>query len=92
MRLGPCRTDIASMQDKAVAEVIALLRRDQLPHLFFHFRRLFYVIHDTDTVTQTDTVCICHHRRLTEDIAQNQVGALASHSRKLQHGASSCRL
>lgn len=81
VRFRSCRTHSASVIDEAVAEVVAFFRRDDLPESHLDFLRIF-LIDQTDTVAQADTVCIRHDRRLAEYIAHDQVGTFTAHARK----------
>ena len=84
MRLRPRRTYVSSMVDKTVAEITALLRRNNLPERHLNLLRFLYIIYKADSVDQTDAMSIRHNSRLSEYISHDQIGALPSHSRQLQ--------
>ena len=70
--------DGAAMVYKAVAEVIALFRRDDLPEFALYLCRLFDVVDEADQVAETDAVGVGDDGRLAEDIAHDKVCALAA--------------
>ena len=69
-----------SVVNEAVAEIISLFRRNDLPELAFHLRRLFDPVDKTDEIAQADTVGIRDDRGFAEHVAHDQVGALAPHA------------
>ena len=70
--------DGAAMVYKAVTEVIALFRRDDLPEFALYLCRLFDVVDEADQVAETDAVGVGDDGRLAEDIAHDKVCALAA--------------
>ena len=81
VRFCPCGTYGASVIDKSVAEIVAFLRRDDLPERHLDFFRVFFV-NKSDPVAQTDAVCVRNDRRFAEHIAHDQIGAFASDTRE----------
>ena len=81
VRLRPCCTHSAPVIDKPVAEGVAFLRRDDLPESHLDFLRVL-LVDESDTVAQTDAVCIRDDCRFAEYIAHDQIGAFAPHTRK----------
>lgn len=84
VRFCPCRAYLASMIYQTMTEIAAFFRRYDLPESHLNLFGFFDSVHQTDAVTQTDTVCICHDCRFPENITHDQVCTLASDSRKLQ--------
>ena len=72
------------MHHKAVAQVAALFRRNDLPQGHFHLLRLLDAVHKADLVAQTDAVGVGDNGRFSEHIAHDQVGALAAHAGQRQ--------
>ena len=66
-----------SMEDKSVAEVIALVRRYYLPQLTLHFSRLLDIINQAYEVAQPYAVRIRDYGRLAKYIAHNLIGAFS---------------
>ena len=81
VRFRSCCTHSASVIDKSVTEVVAFLRRNDLPERHLDFLRVF-LVDQSDTVAQADTVCICDDRRFAEYITHDQVGAFAAYAGK----------
>src|SRR5699024_1053328 len=77
-------THISSMINQPMAEVTALLRRNDLPESHFHFFRLLDPVYQPDPVYQTDTMGIRNNRRLSEHISHDQIGAFSSNNRQFQ--------
>ena len=84
IRRGTGGADCASVIDKAVTERIAFFRRNDLPQFHFDFLWIFDSVHKTDTVAQSDTVCICNDCRFAEDVSHDKVGAFATDARKFE--------
>ena len=78
----PRGTDRAPVIHEPVAEIIALLRRNQLPEYHLHFLWFFDPVHKPNAVHQADTVGIGDDRRLSKDVPHLQIGALSADSRK----------
>ena len=57
------------MVNKTMAEITAFFRRNDLPQSHLHLLRILDAVNQTDTVRQTDTVCVCHDRRFAKDIS-----------------------
>ena len=70
--------------NEAVAEIIPLFRRNDLPELAFHLRRLFDPVDKTDEIAQADTVGIRDDRGFAENVAHDQIRALSPHAGKCQ--------
>ena len=70
--------DGAAVVYEAVAEVIALFRRDDLPQFALYFCRLFDIVDEADQVAEADAVGIGDDGRFAEDIAHDEVGALSA--------------
>ena len=68
------------MHHEAVAQVAALLGRDDLPQGHLHLLRLLDAIHEADLVAQPDAVGVGDDGGLAEHIAHDQVCALAPHA------------
>ena len=71
------------MEHQSVTEITSLFGRDQFPQRHLYFFWIFYTVHQSNTVDQSDTVRICHDGRLPEYISHDQVGAFSPHSREL---------
>ena len=72
------------MHHKAVAQVTAFLRRNDLPQGHLHLLRLLDAIHQSDFIAQPDAVGVCDDGGLAEHITHDQVGALAAHAGQCQ--------
>ena len=75
-----CHADGSAVEYQAVAEVIALLRRQDLAKLHLHLLRLLALckaqqIGDADAVGITD-----HGAGFIVEVSQDQVGGLSSHT------------
>ena len=68
------------MHDKAVAQITALFRRNDLPQGHLHFLRLLDAIHKANFVAQPDAMGVCYNGGLAEDIPHDKVGALAANA------------
>ena len=78
---GPSRhADRPAMQDEAVAQVVPLLRRHDLPEFPLYFGGLFDAVHQADQVAQADAVGIRDNCRFAENIAHDQVRALSANT------------
>ena len=82
VRCCPCGTDRAPVIHEPVAEIIALLRWNQLPECHLHFLWFPDPVYKPDAVHQADTVRICDDCRLSKDIPHHQIGAFSADSRK----------
>ena len=73
------------MEHQAVAEVVGLLRRQDLSQLCLHLGRVLGAVGKAQLTRDTDAVGIRHHHAGDMvDVPQNEVGRLASHPRELQ--------
>ena len=82
---GPARhAHRPPMQNEAVAQIIPLFRRHDLPKLPLYFGRFLNAVHKADQIAQTDAVSIRDNGRLAEYIAHDQIGALSAYTRKSQ--------
>ena len=70
--------DGTAMVYKAVAEVIALFRRDDLPEFALYLCRLFDVVDEADQVAEADAVGVGDDGRFAEDVAHDKVCALSA--------------
>ena len=70
-------TDIPAEFYGPVAEVGRYVGRDQLDEVFFHLCRLF-VLGKTEPSCDTDTVGICYHSRLAENVAEHKIGSFSA--------------
>ena len=75
---APGDTDCTPVVDEAVAEVISFFGGDDLPQFALYFRGFFDVVNEADQVAEADAVGIGNDGRFAEDIAHNEVGALAA--------------
>ena len=78
----PRGTDCTPVIHKPVAEIIALLRRNQLPECHLHFLWFPDPVHEPNAVRQADTVRISDDCRLSKDVPHHQIGAFSADSRK----------
>ena len=83
VRLCPGGTDFPAVTDEPVAEIAAFFRRNDFPELHLDFFRILCTIDKSHPVRQSDAMRIRHNRRLSKYIAHNQIGTLASDTRKL---------
>ena len=73
-----------SVMNEAVTEIIPLFRRNDLPELLLHLRRLFDPVDKTDEIAQADTVGIRDDRGFAEYVAHDKIRALSPHAGKCQ--------
>ena len=68
------------MHHKAVAQVAAFFRRNDLPQGHFHLLRFLDAVHKADLVAQPNAVGVCYDSRLAKHIAHDKVCALAAYA------------
>ena len=82
---GPARyTDRPAMQDEAMAQVISLFRRYDLPEFPLYFGGLLDAVHQADQVAQTDAVSIRDNSRFAKHVSHDQICALSAHTGESQ--------
>ena len=81
--LCTCCTDITSMINQTMAELISLFRWNDLPQSHFYLLRLFDPIYQPHPVHQADTMGIRYDRRFSKDVTHDQIGTFASYPREL---------
>ena len=72
------------MVHKTVAEIAALLGRNQLPQRHLDTLRILDPVHKADPIDKPNAMRVRHNRRLAEHISHDEVRALAAHAGKLQ--------
>ena len=72
------------MKDESVAQVVALLRRHDLPQLSLYFGRLLDPVHKTDQIAEPDTVSVCDDGRFSKYVAHDQIGAFSPNAGQSQ--------
>ena len=79
----PGNADSSPVINEAVTKAVPFFRWNDLPKLFFHLGRFFYVVYKPNEVAEPDTVSICHNSRLPKYIPKDKIGALSSNSGEL---------
>ena len=79
---SPGHTHRSSVVHEAVAEIIPLFRRDDLPQCCLHLARLFHIVHQADEICEADAVGVGDDGRLSEHIAQHQVRTFSANARE----------
>ena len=81
----PRRTDRPAVEHHAVAEIVGLLRRQNLAQLLFYFGGILCPVRKAQTSGNTDAVGVGHdYARSLEDIALDQVGGFAANAGQLE--------
>ena len=83
--VGAGGADGAAMEDQTVAEIVALLWRQNFPQLLFHLPRVLGAIGEAQAAGDADAVGVGNdHPGGVVDISQNEVGGLSAHSGQLE--------